>query len=236
MAGSNELCGLDVITEICKKEHIRGNAEILKQLLAEFCEAPVTNLIENADVVSLGGGEFQIDIIEDPRDGYIAITEDLTFYEFDGTAWTLKFAGLGGFIASASDNGDDTYTFTSFDGNTSFTIAIPRVAGNLVDNADPDNPNISISTDDSLFFEASTREMRSNIGQSTQTFTWNGGAQEFTLVDVPAQIIYIAVNGQLLVDMVNQWSIDVPNKKVTILDQLDPGDKVTVNYKFTITS
>lgn len=234
MAGSNELCGLDVITEICKKEHIRGNAEILKQLLAEFCEAPVTVLVDNSDVNDLGGGVYEIDVVSDPRDGYIAITEDLTFYEFDGTAWTLKFAGLGGFIASASDNGDDTYTFTSFDGNTSFTITIPRATGNLVDNTDPDNPNISISTDDSLFFEASTREMRSNIGQSTQTFTWNGGAQEFTLVDEPTSIVYVSVNGQIILEMA-QWTIDVPNKQITITDPLDNGDVVVINYKFIIT-
>lgn len=150
MAGSNELCAMDVITEICKKEHIRGNASILKQLLEEFCNTPVVSMVQNSDVQSIGGGEFDISVIDDPRDGYIAITEDLTFYEFDGTAWTLKFAGLGGFIASASDNGDDTYTFTSFDGSTNFTIAIPILSveagpGIDVDVSDPKRPSVGLN-------------------------------------------------------------------------------------------
>lgn len=95
--------------------------------------------------------------------------------------------------------------------------------------------DLEIITDASLFFNPLTKELRSNVGQTTQTFEWQSGTQEFELTDEPAIINYIAVNGQLLANPLTQWSVDVPNKKITILDTLEPDDIININYQFIIT-
>lgn len=99
---------------------------------------------------------------------------------------------------------------------------------------DPVGAQEQLTTDSSLYLDPNTSEIRSNVGQVTQTFTWLSGAQDFVLVDEPVRLIYIAVNGQLLTDMINQWYLDVPNKTLTILNTLDVEDIITINYQYLI--
>ena len=93
----------------------------------------------------------------------------------------------------------------------------------------------NIPTDESLYYDETVPELRSNIGQATQTFVWTSGNQMFTLTEEPIFISYVSVNGQIIEDTV-QWTVDASNKTITITDALDPNDRILINYKFIITS
>lgn len=93
--------------------------------------------------------------------------------------------------------------------------------------------NLDITTDESLVFDNSTNELRSNIGKSNQRFIWTEGDQEFSLVNEPSFINYISVNGQLLSDYLTQWSIN--GNTITIIDELEVNDIININYDFIIT-
>lgn len=92
------------------------------------------------------------------------------------------------------------------------------------------------TTDPSLYLDPLTNELRANVSDFSEKYIYTGGAQEFILTSTPAKIIYISVNGQLLEDPLTQWSIDVPTKTITILDEMDTGDRVTVHYQYFITT
>ena len=136
------------------------------------------------------------------------------------------------------------------------------VNGDKVDNTDPQNPvveneltnnesdavkganspsgsnvfatmdDIIDSVDSSLYLIGGVLGL--NVGQTTERFTWSSGTQEFILTNIPTNINYISVNGQLLSNEEKQWSVDMVNKKVTILDTLDSGDTININYQFLI--
>src|SRR5690606_32704764 len=72
--------------------------------------------IESTDVTDNGDGTYALSGVENELEGALAFDEGMKVYQFDGTVWTLKFAGLG-------------------------------ATGNLVDDTDPNHPDISISTD-----------------------------------------------------------------------------------------
>lgn len=95
--------------------------------------------------------------------------------------------------------------------------------------------DLEIITDASLFFNPLTKELRANVSDFSEKYTYTSGVQEFVLISTPAKIIYISVNGQLLEDPLTQWSIDVPTKTITILDEMDTGDRVTIHYQYFIT-
>ena len=90
-------------------------------------------------------------------------------------------------------------------------------------------------TDASLYLDPSTNELRANVSDFSEKYTYTSGVQEFVLTSTPTKIIFISVNGQLLEDPLTQWEIDVPTKTIIILDELDTGDRVTVHYQYFIT-
>lgn len=93
-----------------------------------------------------------------------------------------------------------------------------------------------IKTDISLFFNNETKELRSNIGEAEQRFIYSAGSeQEFLLTDAPCITPRVSVQGVGL-DWLTQFSIDVQSKKITILDELEEGDLVNIQYKFIITN
>lgn len=91
-----------------------------------------------------------------------------------------------------------------------------------------------ISTNETLYFDELTTHLESNIGNATQRFIWNGGAQEFILVDNPSNIFLVTVDEDVLYDNLLHYSIDVEQKKLTVLKTLLPGQQVTINYNFII--
>lgn len=91
-----------------------------------------------------------------------------------------------------------------------------------------------LSTDQSLYLDPETNELRVNVSDFSEKYTYAAGAQEFVLTETPTKIIFISVNGQMLEDPLTQWSIDVPTQTITILDTLDSGDRVTVHYQYFI--
>lgn len=91
-----------------------------------------------------------------------------------------------------------------------------------------------LTTDETLYIDTNTSEIRSNIGYKTDKWVWTSGVQDFILTHTPRKIVYISVNGQLLEDDLLQWSLDVANKKVTILDILDPNDRISIYYHYLI--
>lgn len=92
-----------------------------------------------------------------------------------------------------------------------------------------------LNTDESLVFNQQTGRLEGNVGNVTQRFNYaQGNQQVFTLIDTPTNIVYIAVNGTILADEFTQWSIDVENRRVTILDTLSAGDIININYHFYI--
>ncbi len=95
-------------------------------------------------------------------------------------------------------------------------------------------PVEDILTDESLFYNPLTKQLRANVSQTTQTFTWQAGSQVFTLTDIPSNIILIAVNGTMLYNQITQWSMDVQSKKITVLTPLNTNDTITINYQFVI--
>lgn len=93
-----------------------------------------------------------------------------------------------------------------------------------------------IKTDISLFFNNETKELRSNIGEAEQRFIYsNGSEQTFELTDKPSITPVVTVQGVGL-DWLTQFSIDVQSKKITILDELEEGDLINIQYKFIITN
>ncbi len=93
-----------------------------------------------------------------------------------------------------------------------------------------------IETDISLFFNDETKELRSNIGEAEQRFIYSDGSeQDFLLTYAPCITPRVSVQGVLL-DWLTQFSIDVQSKKITILDELEEGDLVNIQYKFIITN
>lgn len=96
---------------------------------------------------------------------------------------------------------------------------------------EPDN----IKTDLSLYFDTETRELRGNLSSFTQRFTWQSGAQEFILNEIPVDIVYINVMGQILYDELEQWQVDTEQKKITILDELQEDDIISIRFTYIIT-
>lgn len=93
-----------------------------------------------------------------------------------------------------------------------------------------------IKTDISLFFNNETKELRSNIGEAEQRFIYSAGSEQtFELTDKPSITPVVTVQGVGL-DWLTQFSIDVQSKKITILDELEEGDLVNIQYKFIITN
>lgn len=92
------------------------------------------------------------------------------------------------------------------------------------------------TTDPSLYLDPLTKELRANVSDFSEKYIYTGGVQEFVLTSTPTKIIFISVNGQILEDPLTQWKIDVPTKTITILDEMDTGDRVTVHYQYIITT
>lgn len=93
----------------------------------------------------------------------------------------------------------------------------------------------NIITDSSLYFDILTRILRSNVGQVSNVFNYMSGPKEFILVDKPVNIVYISVNGNLLNSPVTDWNVDINNKKITILIDLEENSKININYQYIIT-
>ena len=105
----------------------------------------------------------------------------------------------------------------------------------LLGNGDVEIDAGDITTDLSLYFDEQTKELRGNLSSFTQKFTWQSGAQEFILNEIPVDIVYINVMGQILYDELEQWQVDTEQKKITILDELQEDDIISIRYTYIIT-
>tara|TARA_R110002050_G_scaffold6667_4_gene27093 strand:- start:207 stop:596 length:390 start_codon:yes stop_codon:yes gene_type:complete len=93
----------------------------------------------------------------------------------------------------------------------------------------------ALSTDNSLFIDPTTNQLRLNTGEDVANFTYSSGAQVFTLPEKPVRIIYVAIkDGKILMDDLADWSINTETKEITIITPLEVGDKVKINYQFLI--
>lgn len=92
---------------------------------------------------------------------------------------------------------------------------------------------ILFTTDLSLYLDPITKELRGNIGQETENFTYTSGSQTFTLVNEPSNLIYLYVDKVPLINPLTEWSVS--GNVLTILNTLSGGEKITINYQFIIT-
>ena len=104
----------------------------------------------------------------------------------------------------------------------------------LQDKLDRGGTAANIITDESLFFDPLRKTLRSNISSSNDKFKFEGGSKSFILNNVPAVINFIAINDRFLFHNITQWSINTQLRTVTILEDLEPGDIINVNYHFII--
>ena len=104
-----------------------------------------------------------------------------------------------------------------------------------VEKATWNNKQATITTDSSLYLDPTTKELRLNIGESNQYFNYVSGVKEFTLVNEPASITYISINGVLLSNPFADYTINAALKKITINADVQPNSDINVNYKFIIT-
>lgn len=98
----------------------------------------------------------------------------------------------------------------------------------------PKTSGIEFTTDESLYLDPVSHILRANLTTHVQTFDYISGPQVFTLLERPVRILYIWVQGVGIIKP-SQRDINVSAKTITINDELDSGDIVTVCYSYVIT-
>ena len=157
-------------------------------------------------------------------------TRRQAFYRYNGTAT----GSINDYTLISSPYGNNSPNELTSDELAGIQNANGLNSGNPVATMG-DLEEINFTTDESLYLDTTTKELRANVSDFSEKYTYTSGAQEFVLTSTPVKIIYISVNGQLLEDPLTQWSINVPTKTITILDELHMEDRVTIHYQHLIT-
>lgn len=92
-----------------------------------------------------------------------------------------------------------------------------------------------IETDQSLFYDTTSKQLRGNVSQVTNNFNWTTGPKVFELVDEPDQVIGVFANGVLLDNPLLDYRVTGPTKEITILKELPTPSRISINYQFIIT-
>src|SRR5690606_29176636 len=140
--------------------------------------------------LALRGGKFMLYTInEDDTLAGIRYVSDISDPDNNVNSLIVFSEGISNFRGISADD----YYGANYDDNT-------YVQKKYVDEAIA-GAQEQFTTDESLYLDPITNELRANVSDFSEKYTYTGGVQEFVLTSTPTKIIFISVNGQLLEDL-----------------------------------
>lgn len=196
--------------ELAKLHNKSDEGTLLLRKLAGTLEALYT-----AEGISLDGTNFML---------FPTITQNETFAMLSDLAMDIEFDPLNESILVLKDA----------EGNNlgSVNFGIQNIQG--LQSA-LDGKQVKLTTDESLFIDPLTNEIRSNIAQITETFVF-AASKTFTLTNDSVDVIDVFVNRSNKLFLLEDYTLNsVSEIEINAAYPLQAGDKIRIKYNYIIT-